>query len=436
LGPAEQQQLADTLGVLCGKLVEASGNAAADGSVRAVDEFSRLASGLDGVSAKLRLPNGLEPTHFQTSISGHVAAAHLKAAEGVLESDDPLDCRMLCRELTAIESLYHKDSDSGSAAIAVKVPQDVSDRILAFLDALELSLLKGACKLKSEDPGTSLVEAATAADKARAAAKRVEPSGDCSSKVSAVIAVNTNLGKAKVELQLPSGMDPRKVIKAITDIQQLWEPVKDVQPCHESLAEVSVLFNSKLAEACKKALAENADVREKKLQGVQSLAQETDKLMTAIIALSPGFLAEKAQEIVARVAADYILTVLDVELRKTSGRDPAVILKESAELSKVWCNLGGENAMDAAFDEVVSLKARWKETHSKVKDRMREAMDDALSSKQEAKKQNLLKFAEQFDSMCNQLAGDHGSLKEELLAKADQEDRAGTSNALVLSSSV
>merc|ERR1719201_2355805 len=78
--------------------------------------------------------------------------------------------------------------------------------------------------------------------------------------------------------------------------------------------------------------------------------------------------------------------------------------------------IAGENAMDAAFDEVVSLKTRWKETHSKVKDRMREAMDDALSSKQEATKQNLLKFAEQFDSTCNQLAGDHGSLKEELLA--------------------
>merc|ERR1712070_1130192 len=119
---------------------------------------------------------------------------------------------------------------------------------------------------------------------------------------------------------------------------------------------------------------------------------------------------------VAKVCFEEHLNRLDVELAKESGRNPAVMLSESKELSKVWPELAGVSALDSAFDAVSALQTRWKATRATVKTRMQQAMEEALLKDDNKKKQALEAWASEFDAAVKDFS--ESSLVEELTSKA------------------
>ncbi|CAJ1366533.1 unnamed protein product [Effrenium voratum] len=97
------------------------------------------------------------------------------------------------------------------------------------------------------------------------------------------------------------------------------------------------------------------------------------------------------------------LEQVELELGKESGMNPKLLLQGFQELGRLWPTL----------DE--SLQERCRENCNKVRARMGESLDEALSSGNAAKQKALLSFAKEFDA-CGEMSG---ALEAELQSKLD-----------------
>merc|ERR1719159_1135949 len=91
----------------------------------------------------------------------------------------------------------------------------------------------------------------------------------------------------------------------------------------------------------KKALTTEGEAREKKVQKVMELAQEADKALEAIAALSPELVLGRSEAALARTVVRHYIAALGAELGKAEGRNPATMLSCTQELAKVWPQMGG-----------------------------------------------------------------------------------------------
>jgi len=343
------------------------------------DEILRLARGFDEVLRSLGLAGNLEEKTLPK-----VAETHLLRAEQSIE-----DLQNFVLELDILASL------------ASGCPIEEKKQIASFVDLLETKLAERMFKVSKSDMSL-ILEAAVSADKVRSAADPGD--ANLAAKLGAIEPVAVQLGQARAEVEKPSGMDPKLVVKILKELKPVWTSASGLAACNECLQSVLEQFNLKLGDAGRKALSLEGEVREKKLAALRSLASEAQTAQAALVEVSAGPLkAENFVSTIAVMVLDKNLTSAEEELLKETGMNPAVLLKSIQALGQEW----------ALIDDVgTELRDRWSSVHEKVKARMRESMEDAVGTQNGKKQQALLKFATDFDAACSGFSG--ASLEQDL----------------------
>ncbi|CAJ1384146.1 unnamed protein product [Effrenium voratum] len=282
---------------------------------------------------------------------------------------------------------------------------DLYEEIQSFANSLEDTLLTRLLE-EGRAQGAAAVNAAEAADRLRAAKTASGASGALKTPFAERVAGAQKavglLEEANAELAKTAGMNPKAVVNVLKELAGALAGLNGFYD--EALRAVLERFREKLAEAAGKALQAEGEMRDKKLAALAALAKDADSAQQALASL-PGSSLELQSfaGAVSGARSAQSLEQVELELGKESGMNPKLLLQGFQELGRLWPTL----------DE--SLQERCRENCSKVRARMGESLDEALSSGNAAKQKALLSFAKEFDA-CGEMSG---ALEAELQSKLD-----------------
>lgn len=316
---------------------------------------------------------------LRSKLLSRVIYSHLETAR-VLKDLEELE-----KELELLEK--RRKDEAMSADLYVEMSK--------FVDSMEEVFLAKILE-EGRSRGAKVLELTSILD-------RLKDDGKMLPRLSQAYKVVSLFEEAQGELQKPSGMNPKVVVRVLGDLGPVLESVAEIRGYGETLQDIVEKFKEKLEDACRKACSAEGDV-DARLGGLTKLAesgdvaQDTFSKITALSFRKTGFVAA-----ISRVAAEKSLDAIEEELSKESGMNPKVLLQHFQDVGR-----RGGPSVDLVGD-------RYSACCDKVGQRMKDSMEEAKTSSNSAKQKALLHFAKEFDAVSG------SSLEAELHAQLGED---------------
>jgi len=361
----------------------------------------QIAGDMDSAIAAMGVEKPPGVGAFRIELLGPVVDVHVRAARKCLEAFEVANCKQLEQELVKVHALCQEEG----------CPADVQQGLVDLVLTLEAPLLHALARAPTPGDEMSCLAVTKAADGVYEAAKGPARGDALQKRCQGYLPVAAKLREVRREVAKPSGMNPKIVLQGLEALHPDWGHVADVDAFRDALKDALEQFHVRLTDACQKAIGED----ERKLKALLEFASHVDRTQETLTKSSTASNVGSAHQKLAHFIVSRRLETMEAELVKTSGFNPAMLVKIiQKDIAPVWPALG----------ELCEERGRVLGVHEKVRLRMEDSMRESIAAGNSKKRDALLKFASDFDTACGHLVGlelpgnIHSSLDELALSRA------------------
>mmetsp|Transcript_11530 Transcript_11530/g.26761 ORF Transcript_11530/g.26761 Transcript_11530/m.26761 type:complete len:818 (+) Transcript_11530:88-2541(+) len=383
-------QFTSTVAALIIRIKEEGEKAETGTDIPRLQKLQEFGTTFDELRPKLS-PPAPEKTGGKLSpaIARNFSGVYLCIAEAEVKKTEGSSPQKMLQALKDFHERYkNSENDDGFERRAAEIVVAIEVRVL---DAY-----RSAKVLADTDKLDQLKAFATKMDEAIGSMASSKPDADGAVKAPLIEQLKAydeafkQLNVADSELSKESGLNPGVLLKALQEVAAIWSSVPKSRMLQERVLAISRTIDSRMLESVEKASAAG---ELQKLTNLNKFVQDLEEARQQL-----GVPADQTSALRAKLRESLPcahLGMADAELGKEANMNPQVLLKHIQDVEPLWTDLPSNSAAHTLLAEVCG----------KVRKRVSTSFTEAVEAKNEAKRDALLKFAQEFDLACSKLSG-------------------------------